>query len=119
MAIISTRVHGALDYGVGGLLIAAPWLLGFATGGPAQWVPVVLGAGAIVYSLLTRYELGVIGLIPMPVHLAIDAASGVLLALSPWLFGFAGLVFLPHVLFGAFEVTAAALTDRHPRGRTV
>jgi hypothetical protein len=110
MRIIPTRVHGALDYLVGIVLIAAPWVLGFADGGPEQWVPVVLGAGAIAYSLVTDYELGVARLIPMPVHLGLDLFSGVLLAASPWLFDFADEVWLPHVLIGLLEIGAVLTT---------
>ena len=43
-----------LDYAVGLLLIAAPWLFGFARGGAETWLPVALGAGAIGYRLLTE-----------------------------------------------------------------
>src|SRR4051812_47089567 len=88
MRVIPTRVHGVLDYVVGALLIAAPWLFHFNEGGAETWVPVVLGAGAILYSLCTDYELGLLRLIPMATHLMLDLGSGVLLALSPWLFGF-------------------------------
>jgi hypothetical protein len=113
--MIPTRVHGILDYLVGALLILAPFILGFADGTAAQWVPIILGAGAILYSLLTNYELGVAKAIPMPVHLGLDIASGLLLAASPWLFGFADRVWLPHVIVGAAEIIIAALTQRHPR----
>ena len=65
MRFIPTRVHGAIDYLWGVALIASPWLLGFATGGAAQWVAVAFGAGAILYSLVTVYELGVLRIIPM------------------------------------------------------
>lgn len=114
MRFISTRVHGILDYSMGLLLIAAPYLLGFARGGPEQWVPIILGASAVVYSLLTKYELGVLRLIPMPLHLTLDAASGVLLAASPWLFGFADRVYLPHLVLGLFEIAASLLTRTTP-----
>jgi hypothetical protein len=114
MGILSTRVHGFMDYAVGLLLIASPYLFGFATGGPKQWLPMVLGAGAIGYSLMTRYELGAIRVIPMPVHLGLDVASGVLLAASPWLFGFAGEVFWPHLIIGLVETGTAAMTQTRP-----
>ena len=114
MRFIPTRVHGILDYLVGALLIAAPWLLDFDRGGAETIIPVVLGAGAILYSLFTDYELGAVRRIPMPTHLMLDLASGVLLALSPWLFGFADTVRSPHLLLGIFEIGAALMTQRLP-----
>ena len=111
MRFIPTRVHGMLDYGVGALLIVVPYLLGFADGTAAQWVPQLLGLVAIGGALMTDYELGVMRVIPMPVHLGIDIASGALLALSPWLFGFADRVFWPHLIVGIMEI-AAGLTTR-------
>ncbi len=47
MRFIPTRLHGVLDYLVGTLLIAAPWLLNFNRGGAETWVPVILGVGAL------------------------------------------------------------------------
>lgn len=114
MRFIPTRVHGALDYLIGVVLIAAPWLFGFATGGPAQWVPVILGLAVIGYSAVTAYELGLVPLIPVPVHLTIDIVVGIILALSPWLFGFAALVFWPHLLVGLLEVGAGLTTETRP-----
>lgn len=115
MRFIPTQIHGVLDYLVGVLLIAAPWLFGFADTGAAQWIPVILGAGAILYSLLTRYELGVAKLIPMPIHLWFDGLSGLFLAASPWLFGFADIVWLPHLVVGLIEIGAALMTETTPR----
>ena len=114
MQIIPTRVHGMMDYLVGALLIAAPWLFNFDHGGAETWVPVVLGAGAIVYSLFTDYEMGAVRRIPMPTHLMLDLASGVLLALSPWLFGFADTVRTPHLVIGLIEIGTALMTQRTP-----
>jgi hypothetical protein len=114
---IPTRVHGMVDYGMGVLLIVAPWLLGFAAGGAETWVPVILGAAAIGYSLFTDYELGLVRKIPMGTHLGLDLGSGVLLAASPWLFGFAGLVYLPHLILGLVEIGAALTTHKTPDPR--
>ena len=49
----------------------------------------MLGVGLIAYSLFTDYELGVWKVAPMAVHNLIDIIAGALLAISPWLFGFA------------------------------
>jgi hypothetical protein len=114
MRFLPTRLHGTLDYGVGLLLILSPYLLGFADGGAAQLVPQILGAAAIVYSLLTDYELGAVRMIPMPMHLLLDVASGALLLVSPWLFGFADRVVWPHVIFGVLEIGAGLMTRTQP-----
>jgi hypothetical protein len=112
---ISTRVHGMLDYPLGLLLIISPWLFGFADEtGVARWLPFVLGASVLVYSMLTRYEFALSPVIPMPVHLGLDAIGGLLLAVSPWLFGFADRVWLPHLVFGLLEIGAAVSTRMTP-----
>lgn len=117
MRFIPTRIHGVLDYLMGALLIAAPWLFGFAAGGAETWVPVVLGAGALFYSLLTDYELGVAKIFSMSAHLWLDVLSGSLLAVSPWLFGFDDLIVWPHLTLGLLEVVAAIATRRVPSYR--
>lgn len=117
MRFIPTRVHGLLDYLVGFLLIIAPWLFGFARSGAETWVPVVLGASAIVYSLLTDYEWGVSRIIPMRIHLMLDGIDGALLALSPWILGFSGQVWGPHLAIGLFEIFAALCTQTYPSFR--
>ncbi len=113
MRILSTRVHGIMDYVMGILLLASPYLFGFATGGVKQWLPMILGVAMIGMSLLTRYELGAFKLIPMPAHLAVDGLSGALLAVSPWLFGFSGIVFLPHLVLGLIELGTSLMTETH------
>lgn len=112
--MISTQVHGILDYIVGLALIGAPWLFGFAEGGAETWIPVFLGAGAISYALLTDYELGAVPVIPMKVHLGIDVAAGIFLAASPWLFGYADLVWIPHLIVGMLMIGSGLITERVP-----
>ncbi|MFL9826726.1 hypothetical protein [Rhodoplanes sp. SY1] len=114
MRVIPTRLHGIIDYVVGLVLMAAPYLLGFADGGAAEFIPVALGFAAVIYSFFTDYELGAVRAIPMPVHLGLDAGSGVLLAASPWLFGFADQVYMPHLLIGLFEIAASLTTRTRP-----
>lgn len=75
--MIDTRTHGIIDYITGLLLLVAPYIFGFATGGIKQWLPQVIGAAIIVMSLVTRYELSIAKLVPLKVHLGVDVASGV------------------------------------------
>jgi hypothetical protein len=114
MRFLSTKVHGYLDYIVCAFLIAAPWLLNFDRGGAETWVPVIIGAGGIVYSLVTDYELGATKGISMKTHLTLDLLAGIVLAASPWIFGFAEYVYLPHLILGIMEMGAALMTKTHP-----
>jgi hypothetical protein len=119
MKVIPRKTHALLDYIVGFILIVSPWLFGFADGGNETWVFVALGAGTILYSILTDYELGALRIIPFKVHLAIDMLNGVFLALSPWIFGFSDRVYLPHLLFGLIEIAVVILTgttNEHAKG---
>lgn len=110
MRFLPTRLHGAIDYLWGLALLATPWLLGYADVTAAKWLAVVFGVGAILYSLVTDYELGLLRLLPMPLHLVLDGIGGAFLAASPFLFGFADRVYLPHLLFGLFSVLASLIT---------
>jgi hypothetical protein len=115
MRFIPTAVHGVTDYLWGVALVAAPWVLGFGSMWADTVIPMALGAGAIFYSLITAYECGAVDVLPMRWHLRLDVAAGAFLAASPWLFGFARAVWLPHVAFGLFSVAAGLLTRTVPR----
>lgn len=114
MTIISTRVHGIMDYLMGVILIIAPWVFNFAAGGAETWIPVILGVGTILYSLMTNYEYGAANIISMRTHLWLDGIAGLFLAISPWLFNFADIVYLPHLILGVLEIGAVLMTDSTP-----
>ncbi len=109
-------MHALLDYPLGILLILAPWIFGFSdVGGAAVAVPIVVGALAIGQSLITDWELSLANLLPLPMHLTMDVLAGAVLALSPFLFGFADEgtnAWLPHVVAGLGLVAAGMLTRR-------
>lgn len=112
--LISTRTHGVLDYLTAGALFALPRALGWSD----RVTGLLTGAavGTVGYSLLTRYELGVVKVLPMRAHLVLDALSGAALCAAPLL--------LPDeddevkqalVGLGLFELAASALTRPEPR----
>jgi hypothetical protein len=115
MHVFSTRFHGYVDYLAAIALIASPYVFRFADGSPAQWIPILLGLFVAAYSIVTRYELGAVPLLSMPTHLTLDVLGGIFLAASPWLFGFADRVYLPHLLFGLGEIVIATLTSHKPQ----
>ena len=114
MKFITTKTHGLLDYPSGLLFMISPWIFGFADGGAAQWIPVVIGAMILGMSFFTRYELGIVRLVPMHIHLALDMITGLFLAASPWIFQFADQVFWPHVILGLSEAGAGLFTYEVP-----
>jgi hypothetical protein len=76
MRVISTRTHGAIDYLTGAGLLVAPPLLGISDEPASSRALRAAGLAATAYSLLTDYEFGLLRIIPMPAHLAMDATSG-------------------------------------------
>ncbi len=110
--MIPTRVHGIIDYVFGIIAIAAPFVLGFADGTAAQWVPIIVGVATICMSLVTRYELGLIKALPMLAHISVDGVAGLVLLASPWVFGFADRIWWPHVLLGVTAIVVPLLTAR-------
>ena len=84
MKIISTQLHGALDYLTAGALMVAPRALGWSSGVTRMMTGAALGT--IGYSALTNYELGLAKVLPMPVHLTLDALSAALFCGGPLLF---------------------------------
>ncbi len=70
---LSTKAHGAIDYLSAAMLVAGPRVLG--------WNPRlvsaldVLAGATVAYSLLTDYELGVLRILPLPAHFALDGAN--------------------------------------------
>lgn len=113
--MIDTKTHGIIDYLTGALLLVAPYLFGFANGGVEQWFPQVIGAAMLLMSLLTNYELSAAKVIPLKVHLTVDVIGGILLAASPWLFGFADFIWWPHLIVGLMEILVPLITKRDTR----
>jgi hypothetical protein len=122
MRMIPTRIHGIADYLGGLLLLLAPNLLGFSEAdAAAAWVPRILGVAFLGLAVLTRYELGLIKVIPMSVHLMVDYLASAFLIISPWLFGFAdepSNVWLPHVVLGVAYLLISLMTRTEPETDT-
>ena len=122
MKIIPTIAHGIADYILGVVLLLLPNILGFAhLGGPAVWIPRILGIVDLVQSLATNYELGVLKILPMKVHLMNDYAVSTFFAISPWLFGFShgpASVWMPFLVIGVVVLVVSLMTRIQP-GRSI
>ena len=117
MRFIPTRVHGAVDHVVGPALVLAPTLLRLGRASPEGLTARAVGGVEAVYSNLTDYEMSMKNVVPMKLHLALDAVGGATLALVPQLTGARSRGkkhWLPHLAIGAFEIGMAALTKTEP-----
>jgi hypothetical protein len=83
MQVISTRTHGILDYLTAGFALAFPRLLRCSD--EFTNAVTVLALGKLGYSMLTKHELGLVKVIPMKAHLAMDAVGGATMAALPFL----------------------------------
>jgi hypothetical protein len=110
MKRMSTRTHGLIDYITGATLIALP---GFITcRQKTQALLQAAGAAATAYSAVTKYERGMIKLMPMKTHLTLDALSGAMLLTSAFLMDDEDPAIRNVVAgIGLFEIAAAALTE--------
>lgn len=116
MRRLPSRTHAILDYASGAALLAAPSILGMRTD-RASLLLRTAGATTLASSLVTDYELGARRVVPLERHLMLDAATGAVLALSPWLLrtrGRGARDWLPHLIVGLGEMAGAAVTERRP-----
>ncbi len=84
--ILPAWFHAIADYAVGALLI----IVALAVGGSGVPVAtgVVVGAVVLVVSMLTRYPLGVVKVLPFTLHSAGDYLAAALLVIAPFALGF-------------------------------
>ena len=82
---ITPKLHGAIDYGFLGLMLAAPSLLGLS--GPAKALPYLFGGVQGGLNAVTKQPLAIKRLVPFRVHGAIDLATTPALVLLPLVTG--------------------------------
>jgi hypothetical protein len=116
---VDSTLHGVVDYTAGTLLLTAfPRLAGIAGTRSARQVRTAAAIHA-GYSMLTRYPLGIVKLIPFQVHLGLDAGGALALAATPFVTGqykHGRRQWAPHVALCLFELSSLAITDPTGRG---
>src|SRR5690349_10642187 len=111
--LIPRPLHAATDYLWSSAFAAAPEVFDFADDDRAVLFCRIMGGSSIGVSLLTRYELGLIKVIPFNVHLmGWDVLSVVLGLIGPWALGFAKNPKARSVVLGfiLFEIGAILLS---------
>jgi hypothetical protein len=113
MKPISTLMHGVIDYATVATIMAGPRRMSMS---PALSGVLAMSAiGSLGYSLMTRYELGVVKTLPMKTHLMLDAIVGAKTLMLPFLFSRESMP-VKATLFGLglFELAAAYMTQPEP-----
>ena len=111
MKILNPTIHGVLDYVTALTFLLAPSLFGFSP--TAAMLSYVIGATHITASIITKYPLGLIKLLPFPIHGVIETIMAVGFIVFPWLFGFADDIAARnfYVAVGVGLLVVVALTD--------
>ena len=114
MRFIPTLVHGVIDYIVGLVVIALPFMLGFQ--GATRLTLVALGIIAILYSLITDYELGAVRYLRVRFHLLLDIVFAVAMLALPSLLEFPPDLRWPNYLIGVAALVLVATTEIRATG---
>lgn len=111
--VLDPKTHGILDYALAGLFLLAPAVFGFTE--VAANLSYAIGVIYIGTSLLTRYPLGALKVIPFPVHGMLESVMAAAWIIMPWLFGFAGdaAARIFFIVAGVGLLVVAFLTNYH------
>ncbi len=104
--------HAIADYAVGVTLVLVAVAVGGSDGAVASGV--VIGATVLLVSMLTRYPLGVLRVLPFPVHSAGDYLAAALLFAAPWALNFSsgdGGLTAFYVAMGAAVLAVSLVTN--------
>ncbi|MEO0979473.1 MAG: hypothetical protein AAFY24_19560 [Pseudomonadota bacterium] len=107
---VTKTIHAYLDYPVALSLIALPMVLGLGQSNPlAFWLSVATGVAALILTILTDHETGLIRVLPYSFHLIVDFAVGVVFLAAPFVFGFKGIDFAYYVVNALAVLTVVSL----------
>lgn len=114
LRFIPRPVHAATDYLFAAALAASPSLVGFEEDKEAVLAARALAGTTVVASLFTRYELGLVRVLPFNLHLLLDLFAALPTIAAPWVLGFDDNKHARNtfVAFGIFEIIAVVLSKR-------
>jgi hypothetical protein len=110
---IPTLVHGALDFATAAAVMVLPRRLGAS---PALTMVLTAKAlGVLGYSLCTRYELGLVKVLPMRTHLLLDGVTAAGMCALPIVFSNEPAAMRGAMLgMGLFELATTLSTEPEP-----
>ena len=92
MKFVTQKIHSLLDYPVALALIGLPFILKLGSSHPFAFkLSVIVGIAALLLTILTDHETGLIRVIPYKVHLLVDFLVAVTFIALPLILGFKGI----------------------------
>ncbi len=92
MKFVTQQIHAYLDYPVAFALMGLPFVLGLGASNPlALQLSVATGIAALILTILTNHELGLIKVIPYKIHLIVDMLVGITFVIAPFVLSFQGI----------------------------
>lgn len=92
MKFITKRIHAYLDYPVAIALMVLPFVLSLGESNPlALQLSVATGVAALILTILTDHQTGLIRILSYKFHLTVDFAVAVVFIVAPFLLGFKGI----------------------------
>ena len=92
MKFVTKQIHAYLDYPVALALIGLPFLLRLGLSNALAFqLSVITGVAALILTILTDHQLGIIRIISYRIHLIVDFLVGIVFILAPFILSFEGL----------------------------
>lgn len=92
MKFITKKIHSFLDYPVALALISLPFLLDLGSSNPfAFYISVATGIAALILTILTDHQTGLLKVVSYKLHLVVDFLVGLTFVIIPFLLGFEGI----------------------------
>ncbi len=112
MKIITTRLRGYFDYTIGLSLILTPWIFSFSNDKPSSYLLIIPGMVALIQSIATDYECGIIKQVSMKRHLQTDLFIGIFLVVAPFIFQLT--IYRPYLFFGLVKIILRLISQSIP-----
>ena len=118
MKILTLKIHGVLDYVTVLAFLVIPTVFGLS--GTPAYLSYALAAVHLLMTLLTKFPLGVLRVVPVTLHKIVEAIVGPVLIVIPWILRFSTDLTARNVFIGAGVVIllVGALTN-YVEGQTM
>ncbi len=103
-------MHAYLDYPVAFALMIFPFILGLGKSNPLAFqLSIATGIAALILTILTDHQTGLINLVSYRVHLIVDFLVAIIFIVTPFILGFKGIDALYYWINGAAVLTVVSL----------